>query len=365
MNIAFVVPKIIKQGPVIVIYEIVMEMLSRGHQCTVYYFDDIEGYKDNVQHFPCPTKCIKMTEPLPWDKIDVIHSHCWRADFYVCLHLSAIHSHRIRTISTIHELNIYQWLRSKHGVVYSRFFTSLHHYLLKKVDLRVVLSKQALVGFKVFFGNRPMTYIYNSRSIDSKIKLLDDEKQELLKFKGDSVLLGINALLTTRKAVDVAIESLKELLDQEAKIGKEYKLFVAGNGPELDSLKKQAMDLGVEDRVLFAGYRVDAFRYISYYDIYLMPSRSEGFPMALLEAMALHCNAVISDIEIFKEFFTEKEMTYFQLDNAQDMAKAIIEATNHPKGEEAYDKYITCYSPQIFGNQYEAVYNGSDNPHES
>lgn len=214
MNIAFVIPKLIKQGPVLVIYEIVQEMLKRNHQCTVYYFDDTEGYKGNIQHFPCPTKRISMMEPLPWDKIDVVHSHSWRAEIYVCLHLRAIHRHHVRSIATIHELSIIDWQRSEHGELYSRLFTCFHHSLLKKVDLRVVLSKQALLGYKKYFKERPMTYIYNSRTIDQSAKLSDGEKTELLSFKGDSILLGINALLTTRKAVDVALESLKVLANQ-------------------------------------------------------------------------------------------------------------------------------------------------------
>lgn len=364
MNIAYIIPKIIKQGPVLVIHEIVLEMVNRGHECTVYYFDDTEDYKDNVQQFSCPTRRIKMTDSLPWDEIDVIHSHSWRAEIYICLHLRAIHRHHVRSIATIHELSIYDWQRSEHGELYSRLFTSFHHSLLKKVDLRVVLSKQAMMGYKKYFKERPMTYIYNSRTIDPNVQLNDEEKKELLEFKGDSILLGINALLTTRKAVDVAIDSLKVLKELELNRGKSYKLFIAGSGPALEDLKEQAKKLNVENRILFAGYRVDAFRYIPYYDIYLMPSRSEGFPMALLEAMALHCNAVISDIPIFKEFFTEKEMTYFHLDDAKDMSEAIVTATMRPKGHEAYQKYIACYSPHIFGNQYEAVYKGSNNPHE-
>lgn len=351
MNIAYIIPSIIKQGPPLVILELVKEMQRRGHECCVYYFDEKDG-ADKIG-FPCPTKRIKMSESLLWDKIDVVHTHSWRAEFYMARHRNELK--KTRYISTIHEF-IYANQRSRHSAVFSFLFTQFHLSLLRKADCRVCLSQQHEKYYKKKFGKLPLTYIYNTKSVDYKSKLTEDEEREILSFReGTSTLLGLNALLSPIKAVDVIIDALPLLAD--------CKLFVVGNGVSLNDLKERAKQKGVANRVCFAGYRTDAYRYIPFYDIYMMPSRSEGFPLALLEAMAYRCNAVISDIPIFKEFFTENEMTFFHLDNVEDLARAVKEAKVNNKGDKAYLKYMECYSPQIFGDMYEKVYKGNNNPH--
>ena len=54
-----------------------------------------------------------------------------------------------------------------------------------------------------------------------------------------------------------------------------------------------------------------------------MSSYSEGFPLGLLEAGLSRLPIVCSDIPIFNELFTEKEVCFFELDNARSLADAV------------------------------------------
>ena len=63
-------------------------------------------------------------------------------------------------------------------------------------------------------------------------------------------------------------------------------LLLIGDGPARAGLEQQARDLGIADYVIFAGYRADARELIPVMDLFVLPSRSEGLPVALLEAMA-------------------------------------------------------------------------------
>jgi GalNAc-alpha-(1->4)-GalNAc-alpha-(1->3)-diNAcBac-PP-undecaprenol alpha-1,4-N-acetyl-D-galactosaminyltransferase len=73
-----------------------------------------------------------------------------------------------------------------------------------------------------------------------------------------------------------------------------WRLEVAGSeGPETQALKEQAITLGIAERVRFLGARKDIDRIYSYSSILVLPSRSEGLPNALIEAMA-HGLACIS-----------------------------------------------------------------------
>lgn len=68
---------------------------------------------------------------------------------------------------------------------------------------------------------------------------------------------------------------------------KEWELHIAGNtGPETENLKMMARKLVKGDRVKFLGAVTEIDRVFSYSSLFVLPSRSEGFPNALIEAMA-------------------------------------------------------------------------------
>ena len=91
-----------------------------------------------------------------------------------------------------------------------------------------------------------------------------------------------------------------------------------------------------------------------------MPSRSEGFPLALLEAVAMRRNVVCSDIPVLKEIFTDEEVTFFELENVPSLVRAIKTALGCDKSERAYARYIRDYSPARFAENYLRVYRGEE-----
>lgn len=91
--------------------------------------------------------------------------------------------------------------------------------------------------------------------------------------------------------------------------GLPWQLTVAGDGPELDELKRRCDGFGV--RVNFAG-RVEPGRVpeiFAEHDIFLMPSRFEGLAMSLIEAMAAGCVPVASRIRGVTDFVVEDGAT--------------------------------------------------------
>lgn len=344
MKIAQIVPSLQQYGPVIVANDLSKLLVAKGHEVVVFYFDEKQ---DNLLQFPCKIQRIKMNKRIDFNAFDVVHTHGIRPDTYVWRHRKK--SDTAKFVSTIHAF-IYDDFKSTYNPLFAKIFTPIWLKILRKSDVRVVLSKQALTYYNKYFKGLKTVCIYNSRITDHSATLSEKEKQEILQFKENTILLGVNAGLTPIKAIDVVINALPLL--------EGYKLFIAGDGKSRQDLELLAKERRVSDRVYFAGYRKDAYRYISYYDIYMMPSKSEGFPLALLEAMSLKCNAVVSDIPIFKEFFTDKEVTFFHLGDVEECAKAIKYATANNKGEKAYEKYINEYSPEIFVNNYLKVYQG-------
>jgi glycosyltransferase involved in cell wall biosynthesis len=96
-----------------------------------------------------------------------------------------------------------------------------------------------------------------------------------------SDLVAIGNLYPT-KGYDVLLRSLSLLSDRRPDV----RLTIYGRGPELSALEACATQLRIRDRVVFAGHTSDAPARLASAGVFVMPSRKEGLPLALLEAMA-------------------------------------------------------------------------------
>jgi glycosyltransferase involved in cell wall biosynthesis len=74
------------------------------------------------------------------------------------------------------------------------------------------------------------------------------------------------------------------------------RLVLAGAGPEESRLRRLAAELGLGPAVLFLGMRADVPRLMSAADVFLLASHEEGFPNAVLEAMASGLPIVATDV---------------------------------------------------------------------
>jgi glycosyltransferase involved in cell wall biosynthesis len=101
------------------------------------------------------------------------------------------------------------------------------------------------------------------------------------------------------------VKRLDLLLRAAAAPGAAYTLALIGEGPEAPRLRRLAADLGLGGRVTFAGEVPDAARLFNAFDVFAAPSRKEGLPLAVVEAMALGRPVVASDIPAHREALGE------------------------------------------------------------
>ena len=64
-----------------------------------------------------------------------------------------------------------------------------------------------------------------------------------------------------------------------------HRLVLVGDGPEEGKLRRQALSLGIEDRIHMTGFKADVTPYYAIASIFTLPSHSEGSPNVILEAM--------------------------------------------------------------------------------
>lgn len=115
-----------------------------------------------------------------------------------------------------------------------------------------------------------------------------DEPDRPLPFPRPGPLIGAIGRLEHQKGLDVLIRALAGI--------EEATLVLVGDGSERRALEDLAIDVGVADRVIWTGWSEEARRYIASFDVVALPSRSEGFPLAVLEALLARAAVVVSDV---------------------------------------------------------------------
>jgi glycosyltransferase involved in cell wall biosynthesis len=109
------------------------------------------------------------------------------------------------------------------------------------------------------------------------------------------------------------------------------RFFVAGEGPLRPQLEAKARDLGIAQRVNFAGLRKDVPQLLmNVFDVFLFPSLWEGMPLGLVEAAAAGLRTVCSDVitpeatDVMPEAFTRLSLKL----PASEWARALHQAAN-------------------------------------
>jgi glycosyltransferase involved in cell wall biosynthesis len=119
-----------------------------------------------------------------------------------------------------------------------------------------------------------------------------DALRRRLALPADQFVLGTVASLTPKKGHAFLFRALAGLRDR----GLHCSLILAGDGPERASLEALAATLGLADRVHFLGVEAQVGDVLALIDLFVLPSITEGLPLALLEAMAAGKPVVATEV---------------------------------------------------------------------
>lgn len=102
-------------------------------------------------------------------------------------------------------------------------------------------------------------------------------------------------------------------------------LLLAGGGPLLHRLRRRITRLGLDGAVHLLGVRDDVAALLKAADLYLLPSRAEGLPNALLEAMAAGCPIVTTDVPGCRDLITHQRTGLLvSYGNVEQLAAAMM-----------------------------------------
>lgn len=185
---------------------------------------------------------------------------------------------------------------------------------------RIFVSEQAKTYFEkrhpyLKQDNRVIENCIDSKEIRAQLYSRQDARR-LFDTDSNSFVLGALGRLSKEKNLETLLLSLPKLAKTE------YQCVLIGDGKEKDKLQHTANTLGIRKRCNFMGYQAHGKQLLSGFDIFVMPSLTEGSPIALLEAMASGVDILCSDIDTLRSMQLPDEC-YFRCQNADSLAQRI------------------------------------------
>lgn len=216
---------------------------------------------------------------------NVIHTHGYFAD--ICGQIPALML-GIGSVSTCH------------GFIDTDYRLKLYNRL-DKYALRLcktVIAVSEMIKADLILSGLPesrITVIPNAVSpvcTEDEFEKRRSEKRLLLKISSDEWVVGCLGRLSAEKGITYLVEGVHGMLEAGLKI----KLVIVGDGPERVALEQQVAAGGYGEQVVFAGFQTDPENWYPVFDVFALPSLTEGTPLALLESMVTGLPVVASAV---------------------------------------------------------------------
>lgn len=151
------------------------------------------------------------------------------------------------------------------------------------------------------------------------------------------------------KGVDSTIKALALIKDKIS-----FTYYVIGKGDDVVRLKQLVKDKGIEDKVCFLGFVKDLNDYYNVSDVFIMPSKKEGFGIVYLEAMLYKKAVIACNYGGVKDVVIDKETGLLtNYDNIVEISNAIVYMYKNKSkalvyGENGYNRLLANFTYDHF-----------------
>ncbi len=275
-------------------------------------------------------------------KYDVIHSCLEMSNLY-CSLVNILTFNKKKYLATIHGIDgifiddkfLQESFNKNVGIKYKLLIKYISNITLRSLNLFIAVSNDTrnFLIKRRGISFRKIKVIYHGIDIKSypnpNMNVVANLKARYC-IKDTDFVIGYLGRLARGKGLEYLLDTFKGIYNYN----KQYKFLIVGEGELYEYLQAEIKRSDLEDKVFLCGSVLDVENYYTLFDVYILPSFSEGIPISLLEAMYYKRIVICTDVGgipeviinkyngflIEKNNFTELESTIkFVYDNSKKL----------------------------------------------
>lgn len=288
-------------------------------------FDEIGVIKHNVDfsrspYSPKVFKSLQQMEKLLKEiRFSLVHVHTPVAAFVTRLACQRTNTHPV--LYTAHGFHFYKGAPLKNWLLYYNMEKLAAHWTdglitINEEDYKAAQKFKLRKNGKMFFVPGVGVDVV---SLEQRIASIDrSEKRKELGLSADAaVIITVGELNANKNHIQV-LEALSKLNKTN------FHYLIVGNGEDEQKLQKAVNELLLRDKVSFLGFRRDVPELLTASDVFILTSRREGLPKAVMEAMAVGLPIIATDVRGNRDLVKSGENGYLvPLDDVEQTAIAI------------------------------------------
>lgn len=314
------------------IHEYELQKLGIKH----YKIDDIED-KNPIIIFKT---LISLYKIIKNENIDIVHTHHRMAAFYS---------------EILNKLMNFKFIHTAHNTFHNK--KTLTKFALNNAEIIAVGEKVKENLLELYeLDTDQINVIYNGiEKYTGEISVVP----EIKKFKDEGYfIVGNIGRLSKQKGMEYYIKAIPESIKKYQKI----KFYIIGDGEDKLELIKLAKELGIENNVIFLGYRNDVINIIKQLDLIVLSSLWEGLPLTPIEAFSEGKTIIATDVDGTSEIVKDQYNGLLIVSkDSNEIAMNIIKIIDNKSLKDnlqknAYKTYSQKFSIDIFNSSYEKYY---------
>ena len=295
----------------------------------------------------------KMVEVVEKHQLEVLHVHYAIPHAYAAYMAKKMLEDKginIKVVTTLHGTDI--TLVGSHPT----YKTAVEFSINKSDEVTTVSNSLKEDTLRLFNIEKDIKVVYNFIDGEKYDKAHQDEcKRIALATPEEKILTHVSNFRPVKRTDDV-IKIFNEIQKEVPS-----KLLMVGDGPERLKAENLSKEFGIEDKVLFLGNSNEVAKILCYTDVFLLPSETESFGLAALEAMAAGTPVISTNCGGLPEVNINGKTGFLSdLGDIDDMAKNAIKILQDEVVLTEFKKnakeHIKLFSLQNILPVYEDIY---------
>jgi len=357
-------------GSGVVATELGKELASKGHEVHFisyafphrlkHFVENVYFHEVEISSYPLfeyqlysLSLTSKMLEVIEYEKLDLMHVHYaipHAVSAYMAKQILRKNNRDIKIITTLHGTDI-----TLVGLEPS--FLPLVKYSIEESDgvtaVSRFLKEKTITNYHI---NKDIEVIHNFIDTDLFKPIRKCQYKKHIAPNDEKILVHTSNFRPVKRVPDTI--RILELVKKEIP----SKLLLIGDGPDRSECERLARELNLQNDVVFLGKQDGLADILTEADIFLMPSQSESFGLAALEAMSCGVPVISSSVGGLPELIMHNETGYIaEFGDVERMAKYTTSLLKNEKKYKVFsknsrDRSTNVFNKEIIVPQYESYY---------